>query len=178
MHGFAGISKTCLVSATISEKARVIKLTPKYSRQECSIGEIPRTLKQSRLAHFPEARTDAQPSLTQEKSNDSATVLERGNNSASSYIVSTISAGGIRKMAPRSCIISVLRSPDLICPNSARTRHTLINIRYVGQFVLNLAGVNVVDNVIPTAMRSESEIDEFTVAGLRSLWPLSSFQAL
>ena len=80
--------------------------------------------------------------------------------------VSTISADGIRNIAPWSCIMPVLRPLDPICLASAKKRDTLTNIRATGQFVVNLAGVSMVDKVIPTAMRSSPEVDEFVFAGL------------
>jgi flavin reductase (DIM6/NTAB) family NADH-FMN oxidoreductase RutF len=80
--------------------------------------------------------------------------------------VSTRSTDGIRNIAPWSCVMPVLRPLDLICLASAKTRDTLANIRSTGQFVVNLAGVDMVDKVITTARSSAPEVDEFTVAGL------------
>lgn len=80
--------------------------------------------------------------------------------------ISTVSADGIRNIAPWSCIMPVLRPLDLICLASAKGRDTLANIRATGQFVVNLAGTGLVDKVIPTAMRSGPEVDEFCLAGL------------
>lgn len=80
--------------------------------------------------------------------------------------VSTISPEGIRNIAPWSCIMPVLRPLDLICLASAKTRDTLANIRSMKQFVVNLAGINMVDKVMPTAIRSAPDVDEFIVAGL------------
>lgn len=80
--------------------------------------------------------------------------------------VSTISADGIRNIAPWSCIMPVLRPLDLICLASAKSRDTLTNIRSARQFVVNLAGVDMMDKVMPTAIRSSPEVDEFVVAGL------------
>lgn len=80
--------------------------------------------------------------------------------------VSTIGADGIRNIAPWSCIMPVLRPLDLVCLASAKKRDTLTNIRSTRQFVVNLAGASMVDKVIPTAMRSGPEVDEFVAAGL------------
>jgi flavin reductase (DIM6/NTAB) family NADH-FMN oxidoreductase RutF len=55
--------------------------------------------------------------------------------------VSTISTGGIRNIAPWSCVMPVLRPLDLICLASAKTRETLTDIRATCQFVVNLVGV-------------------------------------
>lgn len=80
--------------------------------------------------------------------------------------ISTAGSDGIRNIAPYSCIMPVLRPLDLVCAASAKKRDTLRNIRETGQFVINLAGVNMVDKVIPTARRTPPEVDEFVEAGL------------
>jgi flavin reductase (DIM6/NTAB) family NADH-FMN oxidoreductase RutF len=60
----------------------------------------------------------------------------------------------------------VLRPLDLILAASAKRRDTLQNIRDTGQFVLNLAGADLVEKVIPTARYSLPDVDEFAEAGL------------
>jgi flavin reductase (DIM6/NTAB) family NADH-FMN oxidoreductase RutF len=80
--------------------------------------------------------------------------------------ISTISADGIRNIAHWSCIMPILRPLDLICAASAHKRHTLKNIRDTGEFVVNVAGVEMVDKVIPTAKPVPPEVDEFALAGL------------
>ena len=80
--------------------------------------------------------------------------------------VSTVSEDGIRNIAPWSCVMPVLRPLDLICLASAKNRDTLRNIRATSEFVVNLAGVDLVDKVIPTAMRTTPDADEFVLADL------------
>jgi flavin reductase (DIM6/NTAB) family NADH-FMN oxidoreductase RutF len=80
--------------------------------------------------------------------------------------ISTVSAAGIRNIAPYGCIMPILRPLDLICLASAYRRDTLVNIRATRQFVVNLVGVNFADKVIPTARFSPPEEDEFILAGL------------
>lgn len=80
--------------------------------------------------------------------------------------ISTVSADGVRNIAPYSCIMPVLRPLDLICFASAENRDTLKNIRDTGEFVINLPGADLEDKVIPTARMSAPEIDEFDVANL------------
>jgi len=80
--------------------------------------------------------------------------------------ISTVSADGVRNIAPYSCIMPVLRPLDLICFASAEKRDTLKNIRDTGEFVINLPGAGLEDKVIPTARMSGPEVDEFEVAGL------------
>ncbi len=80
--------------------------------------------------------------------------------------VSTISKDGIRNIAPYSCIMPVLRPLTYVCLASAPKRDTLRNIRETGEFVVNLVGTDFVEKVIPTAMHSPFEADEFEIAGL------------
>jgi flavin reductase (DIM6/NTAB) family NADH-FMN oxidoreductase RutF len=60
----------------------------------------------------------------------------------------------------------VLRPLDLVLAASAKKRDTLQNVRETGEFVLNLAGADMADKVIPTARHSPPEEDEFVTAGL------------
>lgn len=80
--------------------------------------------------------------------------------------ISSISSTGIRNIAPYSCIMPVLRPLDLICLASAKRRDTLANIRTTNEFVVNLAGADLADKVVPTAKFSAPEIDEFKEANL------------
>jgi flavin reductase (DIM6/NTAB) family NADH-FMN oxidoreductase RutF len=80
--------------------------------------------------------------------------------------ISTISRDGVRNIAPWSCVMPVLRPLDLIAIASAKKRDTLRNIRETGQFVINLAGANMVDKVVPTARHSPPHVDEFIEAGV------------
>lgn len=79
--------------------------------------------------------------------------------------ITTVSRDGIRNIAPWSCVMPVLRPLDLILVASAKKRDTLQNVRDTGEFVLNLAGTDLEDKVIPTARYSPPEADEFELAG-------------
>ena len=81
--------------------------------------------------------------------------------------ISTRSGNGVRNIAPWSCVMPVLRPLDLMVAASAKKRDTLRNVRETGQFVLNLAGADMQDKVIPTARSSPPDADEFVEAGLR-----------
>ncbi|SFM27381.1 flavin reductase family protein [Methanolobus profundi] len=80
--------------------------------------------------------------------------------------ISTMSKDGIRNIAPYGCIMPVLRPLDLICIATAKRRDTLDNIRDTGEFVVNLAGDEFADKVIPTARAFPADEDEFEIAGL------------
>ena len=81
--------------------------------------------------------------------------------------ISTISADGVRNIAPWSCVMPVLRPLDLVALASAKKRDTLKNIRETGEFVVNMAGADMAAKVIPTARHSKPEEDEFVLAGLQ-----------
>jgi len=81
-------------------------------------------------------------------------------------MISTISADGVRNIAPYSCLMPVLRPLDLVALASALPRDTLANIRATGEFVINLPGTDLVDAVVPTARFSPPQADEFVLAGL------------
>ena len=81
--------------------------------------------------------------------------------------ISTIRVDGIRNIAPWSCIMPILRPLDLICSAPAYKRDTLANIRETKEFVVNMAGVNLADKVIPTAKNMPPDVDEFEVAGVK-----------
>jgi flavin reductase (DIM6/NTAB) family NADH-FMN oxidoreductase RutF len=80
--------------------------------------------------------------------------------------ISTMSGDGVRNIAPYGCLMPILRPLDLICLASAFRRDTLKNMRETGGFVLNLAGSDFADKVIPTARFTPPEADEFELAGL------------
>ena len=80
--------------------------------------------------------------------------------------ISTRSEDGIRNIAPYSCVMPVLRPLDLVCVASAKKRDTYVNIKNTEEFVLNMAGVNMADKVIPTALHVPFNVDEFELAGL------------
>ncbi|MBF0377499.1 MAG: flavin reductase family protein [Desulfamplus sp.] len=80
--------------------------------------------------------------------------------------ISSVSKEGIRNIAPYSCIMPVLRPLDLICLASAKRRDTLVNIKETREFVVNLAGTDLADKVVPTAKFTPPEVDEFKDAAL------------
>ncbi|RJR21678.1 MAG: flavin reductase family protein [Desulfobacteraceae bacterium] len=95
------------------------------------------------------------------------TFMREGIMPLSVALISTLSKdGGVRNIAPYSCIMPILRPLDLICIASATRRDTLINIRETKEFVVNMVGVDFSDKIVPTAKVAPPEVDEFEVAGL------------
>jgi flavin reductase (DIM6/NTAB) family NADH-FMN oxidoreductase RutF len=81
-------------------------------------------------------------------------------------LISTISKEGVRNAAPWSNITPILRPLDEIVLASWLKRDTLDNIRDVGEFVVNVPNVDMVEAVKVCSRNYPAGIDEFKEAGL------------
>ncbi len=81
-------------------------------------------------------------------------------------IVSTVSKNGIENLAPYGCVMPVLRPLDLVCIASAEKRDTFRNIEETEEFVLNIPGMDIADEVIKTAKRLSHDESEFDLVNL------------
>lgn len=85
--------------------------------------------------------------------------------------VSTVSAGGVRNLAPFSFFQMVTSKPPtlLVCPLLQRggaPKDTLANIRATGEFVVNLAGPAHAEALNATSSAFDAGVDEFTACGV------------
>ena len=83
--------------------------------------------------------------------------------------VSTLSAGGIRNLAPFSFFNGVCAEPPVICFSvSARTpgKDTLANVRETGEFVVNIVSEEIAEQMNLCAGEYPADVDEFEVSGL------------
>lgn len=85
--------------------------------------------------------------------------------------VSTVSADGVRNLAPFSFFQMVTSKPPtlLVCPLLQRggaPKDTLENIRATGEFVVNLAGPAQARALNATSMAFEAGVDEFSACGI------------
>lgn len=83
--------------------------------------------------------------------------------------VSTLSASGIRNLAPFSFFNGVCADPPVVCfAVSARNpdKDTLVNIRAAGEFVVNFVSEEIAEAMNLTAGEYPPEVDEFEVSGL------------
>lgn len=80
--------------------------------------------------------------------------------------VSTVDAEGNRNVAPHSYFNVVAHDPPHVVFSSSGEKDTLRNVRATGEFVVNLATMDVVEAMNFTATDFPAEEDEFTWAGL------------
>jgi len=83
--------------------------------------------------------------------------------------VSTISEAGIFNLAPFSFFNALCGEPPIIC-FSASTRETkkdtLVNVQATGEFVVNIVGEDIAEQMNLCSGEYPPEIDEFEVSGL------------
>jgi flavin reductase (DIM6/NTAB) family NADH-FMN oxidoreductase RutF len=85
-------------------------------------------------------------------------------------LVSTVSAGGVRNLAPYSSFLPLSARPPLLAfaPTSetGRDKDTVANIRATGEFVVNLVAAPMARAMNLAGGDYAPEVDEFTRAGL------------
>jgi flavin reductase (DIM6/NTAB) family NADH-FMN oxidoreductase RutF len=82
--------------------------------------------------------------------------------------ISTISAAGIRNLAPYSCFNMMGNDPPYVAFGSTGAKDSLANLREVPEFVVNIASMHVLEKVNLTAADFPPNEDEFQWAGLSS----------
>lgn len=87
--------------------------------------------------------------------------------------VSTVSADGIRNLAPFSFFNAVCPNPPVVCfmpvfpaGGAARPKDTLRNVRETGEFVINIVSEDFAEAMNQTSGEYPPEVDEFVVSGL------------
>ncbi|MDQ6676934.1 MAG: flavin reductase family protein [Acidobacteriota bacterium] len=85
--------------------------------------------------------------------------------------VSSLSAEGVRNLAPFSFFTAVSANPPVICfspmINSAgRAKDTLTNIAATGEFVVNIVSESFLPQMNQCSAEFPPDVDEFTVSGL------------
>jgi len=89
--------------------------------------------------------------------------------------VSTVSAAGIRNLAPFSFFTVASANPPVVCfapmfrAQDSSAKDTLANIRETGEFVVNIVSEDFGPQMNVTAGEYPPEVDEFEVAGLTPL---------
>ena len=87
-------------------------------------------------------------------------------------LVSTLSADGIRNLAPFSFFTGISSKPALICfcpgprPADGARKDTLRNISMTREFVVNIVSEEIAEAMNLTSGEYPAEVDEFEVAGL------------
>jgi flavin reductase (DIM6/NTAB) family NADH-FMN oxidoreductase RutF len=85
--------------------------------------------------------------------------------------VSTLSAAGIRNLAPFSFFTGICSNPPVICFSCGRTRDaqkkdTLRNVEETGEFVVNVVSEEFAAQMNICSTEFPPEVDEFTASGL------------
>lgn len=87
-------------------------------------------------------------------------------------LVSSLSAGGIRNLAPFSFFNAICSNPPCLCfstgfrAGSGTGKDTLHNIRDTGEFVVNTVSESMAEAMNLTAGEYPPDVDEFEVSGL------------
>ena len=81
-------------------------------------------------------------------------------------LISTINKDGISNAAPFSFVMPVSVDPPLIAFASVRTRHTLKNIREVGDFVVNIPSTDLIKQTWVCAESFPENVSEIEKANL------------
>ncbi|MDP9067610.1 MAG: flavin reductase family protein [Actinomycetota bacterium] len=80
--------------------------------------------------------------------------------------VSTLSAAGVRNLAPHSYFNAISSDPLIVHFTSTGTKDSLVNARDTGEFVVNIVSRDLVEQMNLTAANFPPEEDEFSWAGL------------
>lgn len=83
--------------------------------------------------------------------------------------ISTVSAAGVRNLAPYSFFNVINYSPPLVAFSSMGWKDSVANVKETGEFVWNLATRTQAEAMNATSATVPAEADEFTLAELESL---------
>jgi flavin reductase (DIM6/NTAB) family NADH-FMN oxidoreductase RutF len=80
--------------------------------------------------------------------------------------VSTLSERGVANLAPHSYFTVMAPDPPTVCFSSGGEKDTLRNVRYTGDFVVNIVGEELAEAMNLTSADFPSDESEFAAAGL------------
>jgi flavin reductase (DIM6/NTAB) family NADH-FMN oxidoreductase RutF len=83
--------------------------------------------------------------------------------------ISTVSADGVRNIAPYSFFNLINYTPPLIAFSSVGRKDSVANVEATGEFVWNLATRDLAEAMNATSAMVPPEVDEFALAGLETL---------
>ncbi len=83
--------------------------------------------------------------------------------------ISTVSADGVRNIAPYSFFNLINYAPPLIAFSSVGRKDSVANVEATGEFVWNLATRDLAEAMNATSAMVPAEVDEFALAGLETL---------
>ncbi len=80
--------------------------------------------------------------------------------------VSTLGADGTANLAPHSYFTVAASAPPAVSFTSIGDKDTVANVRATGEFVVNVAGHELVERMNVTSANAPADVDEFELAGL------------
>ncbi|MCB0879944.1 MAG: flavin reductase family protein [Thermoleophilia bacterium] len=80
--------------------------------------------------------------------------------------VSTRATDGTRNLAPHSYFTVAASDPPSVAFTSIGDKDTVTNVRATGEFVVHVAGHDLVERMNLTSANAPADVDEFTLAGL------------
>jgi len=80
--------------------------------------------------------------------------------------ISSLSAKGVANLAPYSFFNMICEAPPLIMFSSSGRKDSVANIEATGEFVCNLATLDLIDAVNLTSAPAPADVSEFDLAGL------------
>jgi len=83
--------------------------------------------------------------------------------------ISTVSADGVRNIAPYSFFNLINYTPPLIAFSSVGRKDSVANVEATGEFVWNLVTRDLAEAMNATSAMVPAEVDEFALAGLETL---------
>ncbi|MCU6454856.1 flavin reductase family protein [Sphingomonas sp. A2-49] len=83
--------------------------------------------------------------------------------------ISTVSAAGVRNIAPYSFFNLINYTPPLIAFSSVGRKDSVANVEATGEFVWNLATRDLAEAMNATSATVPPQVDEFALAGLATL---------
>ena len=83
--------------------------------------------------------------------------------------ISTVSAGGVRNLAPYSFFNLINYRPPLIAFSSMGWKDSVANVKATGEFVWNLATIAQAEQMNTSSASVDAGVDEFDLAGLDAL---------
>lgn len=83
--------------------------------------------------------------------------------------ISTLSADGVRNLAPYSYFAAFSTRPYVVGFSSSGRKDSLANVEATGEFVFNLAVYDLRDAMNASSAGVGPEVDEFTLSGLTSV---------
>lgn len=83
--------------------------------------------------------------------------------------ISTVSAGGVRNLAPYSFFNLINYRPPLVAFSSMGWKDSVANVKATGEFVWNLATMSQAKQMNTSSASVDADVDEFDLAGLDAL---------